>query len=162
LYSPQALVCAVIAAIVTQAIKALVDFVWGQTLGPAATEVSRSSVPAQVPKLGPSRSLTEIRTIGKEQRKAHWLLNHLLFPAIPIVVGMIYAWVIPYRPESLETYLVNHHLTGTAWWLVLGAWGAVCGQFSGYFFDRAKNLINGFAGRDRGRDDSSNSDRGAP
>lgn len=163
LYSPQALVCAVIATIITQAFKALMDVAWGRAIERATADMGPAA-PLPPPKQGPYRSLTEIKAIGKQQRAPHWVLNQLLLPVVPVAVGIVYAWVVPYRPESLEAYMVNHHLVGTAWWLVVGAWGAVCGQFSVFVFDRAKNLINGFVSqnRERSRDDGSNNDRGAP
>lgn len=67
--------------------------------------------------------------------------RRLLLPLLPITIGFLVAAFVPLRPEFLVDY-VNTHVQGW-WWTTLsyGAWGAACGQFAGYSYDRLKDLL---------------------
>lgn len=67
--------------------------------------------------------------------------RRLLLPLLPICIGFLVAAFVPLRPEFLVHYITTHV---EGWWnttLSYGAWGAACGQFAGYSYDRLKALL---------------------
>ncbi len=68
-------------------------------------------------------------TMGAEKRKANKWLNKVVMPLTPILVGAIYAALVPLRPEILHGY-VEEHVTGAWTYLAYAGWGAACGQFA--------------------------------
>lgn len=79
--------------------------------------------------------------MGVTRRQANVWLNRVALPGLGLVIGAIYANIIPLRPEVLIQYNTEH-LTKS--WEVLmsyGAWGAAVGQFADYVFTKLKKLI---------------------
>lgn len=79
-------------------------------------------------------------SMGKEKRKANRWVTKLVLPMTPVIVGLVYAIVVPLRPEILLSY-AETHLSGV--WLYLGyaGWGAACGQFSTMLHGKAMDLL---------------------
>lgn len=61
--------------------------------------------------------------------------------AIPVLIGFLFAALVPLRPEGLIEYVEAH---AASRWIeqavVYGSWGAACGQFSAYMYDRVKEI----------------------
>lgn len=77
--------------------------------------------------------------MGAERRKANRVLTRIVLPAVPPVIGALLGLVLP-LPESLAAWVAEEPLP----WLALaarGAWGAACGQFSSYLYDRVRDLV---------------------
>lgn len=122
LYCWQSILCALTAGGATQLVKTVVDIWWGH-VAPAAT-------PTVKDKLNTGRDLRQ-RTI---------VVNRLVLPMVPVLVGSIYAIVVPARPDTLTAY-VAAHVAGWTGYLIYAAWGAACGQFSDYIVSKVKDLV---------------------
>lgn len=85
--------------------------------------------------------------IGSAARKRSAILSRLVLPMLPIWVGALYAVAIPMHPEALGAYLEAQGVEGWARLVSLGAWGAACGQFSTWIYDRAERLIKANGGQ---------------
>lgn len=112
----QALLTAVIAAMLMQLVKALID------LGHA-------------PAGGTGTKIAD----GREVRRQSRILTRVILPALPPLIGAALALVLP-LPESLAEYVAS----ADPWWLALAAraaWGAACGQFSDYLYSKVKSLL---------------------
>lgn len=84
-----------------------------------------------------------VKTILEVSVKKPWPVSvkRLVLPMTPIFVGALYAMVVPFLPGPiLEWYAANEVPT---WQMLLGAaaWGAACGQFANYLYDRVKKLM---------------------
>lgn len=79
--------------------------------------------------------------LGEEARKASRLLSVLALPTLPIVVGALYALAVPMAPEALTAYLDAHGIEEADRALSLAAWGAACGQFSTWTYERAERWM---------------------
>ena len=79
-------------------------------------------------------------TMGKEKRKANKWITRLVLPLTPILVGAIYAALVPLRPEALVEYAAEHINDG---WQYVGyaGWGAACGQFSTMLHSKLKDFL---------------------
>lgn len=79
-------------------------------------------------------------TMGAEKRKANRWVTRLVLPLIPIVAGMLYGLLVPFRPEALIAFVAEH--ADDAWgYLGYSVWGGACGQFSAYLYTHVKKLI---------------------
>lgn len=85
---------------------------------------------------------------GVPKRKKNVWLNRLVFPAVPVVLGILIAVFVPMRPTFLIDF-VNEYVTGFSSTMVYGAYGAIVGQFSDYGYTKAKKFLEDFKlGRD--------------
>lgn len=85
--------------------------------------------------------------IGAEARRANAFLSDVVIPTIPLCVGAAYAIVVPMHPEVLTAYIADHELVGFSRIVSLASWGAACGQFSAWIYDRTEKWIKGTAGQ---------------
>ena len=92
-------------------------------------------------------ALIDLR-IGKEARQANKALSYFALPMLTVIIGFLFAVIVPMHPETLETY-VEHHVASDMQraYLVYGAWGAACGQFAQTLYDRASDLMKSKTGR---------------
>ncbi len=132
LFCWQAVLVALACSGITHLIKTVVDVVWGKALN------KRASLP---PGVDPKTAAE----LGKTVRQSKVIVNRLVFPMVPIVVGMVFAVVVPLWPEALSAY-VKDHVTDAAghWWQVAAvraSWGAACGQFSDYIFSKTHDAF---------------------
>jgi hypothetical protein len=135
LYGWQAVLCALAASGVTQAVKTVIDIIYEKRWD-ALDEERREKLRARV-KHGPSSS----ESVAKVVRKQSIIVTRLVLPITPIVVGFVYANLVPLLPETLVEYVSDNDVSG--FWLVMakGAWGGACGQFANYLYDRAKKTL---------------------
>lgn len=74
-------------------------------------------------------------------RHQSMVLNRIILPLLPILVGFVVGMLVPFRPEVLTTYV---EAKITDFWtaqLSYGFWGAACGQFSGFVYDKVRELL---------------------
>lgn len=131
LYSWQALLCAVACIGISQFVKTVVDV----SIGSRELK-SRPSTPP-----GDNAKAESARIVGKEKRKDGWFIDRFVVPMTPIVVGCVYANLVPLLPDPLMSFIGTHSLEGLGLVLSKAAWGGACGQFSAYIFDRAKETL---------------------
>lgn len=129
LYSWQALMVAIVATGITQLLKTILDV----TLGKAAPE----STPG----------IKEMAKVGMDKRKSNVVVNRFVLPMAPILVGFIYAMLVPIRPEALIEYVTAHVPEVWQQYLVFGSWGAACGQFADYGFSKVKSALGDLRSR---------------
>ena len=122
LYCWQSLLCALTAGGATQLVKTVIDIWWGH-VAPAATPTVKDKM-----------------NTGRDLRQNTVIVNRLVLPMVPVLVGAIYSIVVPARPDTLTAY-VAAHVAGWTGYLIYAAWGAACGQFSDYVVSKAKDLI---------------------
>jgi hypothetical protein len=132
IYSWQALLVATAAFGVTQLMKTVLDIYWGKSLKKRA-----SIIPAEA----------SSRIVGKAQRKSSMMVNRVVLPVMPVILGAVFAMVVPARPEVLLDFVdarvdVAWHAT-----MIYAAWGAACGQFSTFTFDKVKDVLGGLVKR---------------
>lgn len=141
LYSWQALLCAAACVGVTQLVKAIIDTIyerkWAKMDEAAKKKAEEIHAKAMKPKKG-----------GTLARKQSFVVTRFVLPITPILVGFIYANVVPFRPEVLIEF-VSEHVDGGWVWTAMGwgAWGAACGQFSTFLYDRLKKTLESVAQR---------------
>jgi hypothetical protein len=129
----QAVLCALVASVVAQAAKTLIDI-------RAEAAVRRLPVAVQ-DRLRRSVQPGRPMRLGKLRRKQSRLMTQVVVPGLAIVAGMAFAVLVPFVPEQLSGWFDSHEM---AWWQELSgraAWGAVCGQFANYAYDRVRNLV---------------------
>lgn len=124
LYSWQAVLVALMTAGLTQLIKTLLDIYGGLK---AAEETP---------------TVRDMAKVGKEVRKRNLLLNRVILPAIPLVIGALIGAFVPLRPEVIIEY-VEAHVQGLWQGIVYGAWGAACGLFADYLVTKIRDLYQG-------------------
>lgn len=129
LYSWQAILIAVAATGITQLIKTVVDI----TVGKKALSRLQAAAPDLVLDMPPG-------AVGKEKRQDNVWINRLLLPMAPIAVGAVFAVVVPARPDVIVAYVTAHEV-GWTQYLIYAAWGAACGQFSSYVYDRVMEAV---------------------
>jgi hypothetical protein len=79
--------------------------------------------------------------VGHDLRKRSVIVNRLVLPMTPIVVGALFAILVPARPDVINTY-VEAHEVGWAKYLIFAAWGAACGQFADYLWSKVKSTFD--------------------
>jgi len=84
--------------------------------------------------------LTMLERIGDEIRRETVFINTILLPALPLVFGAFGAWALPH-PEEMIEYMRTHALPVWKQHAAYAVWGAMCGQFSGWLFDRLRTTI---------------------
>jgi hypothetical protein len=119
IYSWQALLLAAAATGITQLVKTSFD----------------------VAKGGKQPSMSDAKKAGEEQRRKSVILNRFVLPMTPILVGFLFAMVVPVRPEALIEYVAEHVSEVWQQYLVYGSWGAACGQFSSYTYDKVREAL---------------------
>jgi hypothetical protein len=93
------------------------------------------------------KTLTDV-VMGKDddgvpkRKKVKWL-NRLVFPAIPVGLGILIGAFVPLRPGFLIEF-VNEYITGFSDTVVYGAYGAIVGQFSDHGYSKTKKAITDF------------------
>lgn len=124
LYCWQALLIAVVATGITQLVKTILDVVWG----------FRDPTP--------TASMADAKKLGEQIRKRKVIVNRFVLPMTPILVGALFAIVVPAQPEILREY-VNTHGLADSWkvYLIYAAWGGACGQFADYGFSKIKAAL---------------------
>lgn len=78
--------------------------------------------------------------MGKDRRASKWV-KRVVLPLTPILIGATYAAFVPLLPGVLTQYLADNGIEGMGRTLSCMAWGAACGQFAAYLFDRVKNVL---------------------
>lgn len=81
-------------------------------------------------------------TMGLEKRKANKWISQLLLPMFPVLVGGLYAALIPLRPEVLVEY-AEANLDGAWAYVGYAGWGAACGQFATMLHGKLKDFLAG-------------------
>ena len=122
-YSWQALLVVVVANGLTQLVKTLLDIYWGQT------------APEETP------TVKDAARVGAAIRRKKLIVNRVGLPTLTVVTGALTAIVVPMRPEALIQYVAAQSITGWGAYAIYGAWGAACGQFASYVFDRVKEFL---------------------
>lgn len=152
LYSWQAVLIAVAATGITQLVKTLVDIWWGSRVLKRASTPPPAAEPKPItPPAGPYRTPTppavkpSAVAVGKEQRKRSVIINRLVLPMTPIVVGALFAVLVPARPEVIMEYVTTHEVGWTKY-LIFAAWGAACGQFADYLWSKVKATFDTMRG----------------
>lgn len=82
------------------------------------------------------KALLDVLVGGKEMRKKRIVINRLVLPATPIVLGAAGAVIVPLHPEALIAYIQLHSLVGMKAVLVNAGYGAAVGQFADYVWHR--------------------------
>jgi hypothetical protein len=134
LYSWQAVLVAVTATGITQLVKTLIDIIWGTR---AIKKAASIPPPAADGTAAPAPKPAQV---GKEIRKSSLVINRLVLPITPILVGALFAVLVPARPDVIVEYVTTHEV-GTTQYLIYAAWGAACGQFADYFWSKIKNVV---------------------
>lgn len=138
MYSWQALLCAAAAFGVTQITKRIIEVIYEKKL----VESERQKIRKKAKEQGVYRSTPKDKqpSDGELKRKVNPVLNRIVLPIVPVIVGIVYAMVVPLRPETLIEY-ADTHLSGAWLYLGYGGWGAACGQFSTMLFDKLKDIL---------------------
>lgn len=123
-YSWQALLVAVVANALTQLVKTLIDIYRGH-----AAE-------------SPTPTVKDMVRVGAGLRRSSLIINRVVVPGLSLVFGALTAMIIPVRPEALIAYCAAQSVSTTGSLAIFGAWGAACGQFASYTFDRVKEVIS--------------------
>lgn len=109
--------------------------------GPLELLYSGPSLLCSVAVVGVVRLVTAIIDvrIGVERRKANRILSKVVLPAVTVVLGGLYACLVPFRPDVLTVYVIEHapNLWG---YLAFFSWGGACGQFAQTLYDRVTDL----------------------
>lgn len=74
-------------------------------------------------------------------RRRSLIVTRVVLPVIPVMAGLAYGVLVPLRPTVLDEYVAEHVSGSTMALVAYGAWGAACGQFSTFLYDRLKKLI---------------------
>lgn len=127
LYSWQALLIAIAATGITQLVKTVIDIAWGRK------DVESLS------------TVKDAKRAGEALRKRNLIINRLVLPMTPIWTGALMAVLVPIRPEAIITYITEQNIEGAGRLLVFAAWGAACGQFADYGFNKVKSVLRGSA-----------------
>lgn len=140
LYSWQAVLVAVAATGITQLVKTVIDIWWG------SRAIKKGSIPPPPPAKGegPYRTASpppKPRAVGVDLRKRSVIVNRLILPMTPIVVGALFAILVPARPDVINTYVETHEVGWTKY-LIFAAWGAACGQFADYLWSKVKSTFD--------------------
>ncbi len=85
-------------------------------------------------------------TYGKAKRKGNKWLSALVLPVSTVLVGALWAMLVPLRPEVLIAFVTAHVDDGFFAVLSFGAWGGACGQFAQTLYDRANDLLRARTG----------------
>ena len=145
LYGWQAVLCAATCVGFTQLVKAIVDTIY-EAKWRKMEAAAKAKLEADAKKTA-YRKNAKVKggTIARKQSVA---ITRFLLPMTPILVGFLYANLVPLRPETLAEYVAEHVDDGWAWGVMAwGAWGAACGQFSNYLYDRLKKTLRAVAQR---------------
>jgi len=86
------------------------------------------------------KALLDVLVGGKAARKKRIVINRLVLPATPIVLGAVGAVVVPLHPEALIAYASLHGLVGVKLMLVNAGYGAAVGQFADYMWHRISGI----------------------
>lgn len=122
-YSWQALLVAVAASGLTQLVKTSLDVYWGQK-----SEVE-------------TPTYRDAARVGADLRRKKLILNRLVFPALTTTLGACVAVLLPVLPEALLRYMEAQEISGWGEYGLRALWGAACGQFASYLFDRVKEFF---------------------
>lgn len=68
-------------------------------------------------------------TMGEEKRKANRWLSKVAMPVTPVVLGALWATLVPLRPDVIVEYAAAH-LDGLWVTVAYAGWGGACGQFA--------------------------------
>lgn len=85
------------------------------------------------------KSILDLK-MSKEKRNASKRI-HILLQVSPLILGAVYAMIIPWLPEPMLDYLADHDFQGHRVLLGRAAWGAACGQFAAFIFDKVKGML---------------------
>ena len=132
LYSWQALLIAIAATGITQLVKTIIDIAWGHK----DTE--------------PTPTMKDAKRVGEALRKRNLIINRLVLPMTPIWTGALMAILVPIRPEAVMEYVTSQNIEGVGRLLVFAAWGAACGQFADYGFNKVKAALRDAGPREVG------------
>ena len=75
---------------------------------------------------------------GTELRAEIAMLDSVLLPLFPLMMGAFIGAVVPLRPDVLTAYTAGHP---SGAWTVYAIWGAAVGQFADYIYQRGKRLF---------------------
>ena len=75
---------------------------------------------------------------GAELRAEITMVDSVLLPLFPLVLGAFIGAVVPLRPDVLTAYTAGHPQGA---WTVYAIWGAAVGQFADYIYQRGKRLM---------------------
>jgi len=155
-YSWQAMLVAGIAWMITQFVKTAIDIHTGH-----GVIQKQTSVPPPDPEIVPGPETKDDKAVtyrdpakpatvqvkaavGRDVRRDTPIMNRIVLPIVPVLVGALIAAIVPVHPEVLTAY-VDSKVQGV--WQGAGIyamWGAICGQFSSYIFDKISKGIEGF------------------
>lgn len=79
-------------------------------------------------------------TIGREKRKTSPWISQVALPLVPVLIGALYAVVVPLRPQVLIDYS-SANLSGFWSYVGYAGWGAACGQFSTMLHQKLKDFL---------------------
>ena len=113
------------------------------------TQFLKVGMDIAVGRLAPDETPTvkDMAKLGKNMRRDIKILDTWVMPTIPLLIGFVAACVLPVHPEVLQNYvevMVSKNLmTVDQTWLVMGPWGAACGQFADYIVSKIKRTFGG-------------------
>ncbi len=73
------------------------------------------------------------RATGADMRRAHPIAGQVFMTAVPLLLGILLALVLPARPQVLETFVALRYVPKL---VSYAAWGAIIGAAAEYLFDR--------------------------
>ena len=77
---------------------------------------------------------------GKAIRQGSRLLDGVVLPLFPLVLGASFGAFVPFHPDSLVAYVSKSHESSVA---VYALWGTAVGQFADYLYQRVRKVISG-------------------
>jgi len=104
-------------------VKAIIDIVWG---------MSHET---------PTPTLADAMKLGSALRRDTLIINRLVLPATPVLVGFLFAAFVPLRPDNLTHYVESHNIVSWQAFCIYGCWGGACGQFADYFVSKVKDFL---------------------
>lgn len=96
--------------------------------------------------------ITMLERIGDEIRRETVFINTILLPALPLVYGAFAAGALPH-PEEMIVYMKTHAMPLWKTHAAYAVWGAMCGQFSGWLFDRLRTTISAVIAKKTGTEE---------
>jgi hypothetical protein len=99
---------------------------------------------------------------GKIARQEMLVVNRLVLPATPIILGSLAAMFIPILPDALTQYITEHHIEHGKRLITLAAYGSCVGQFADYVWHRFSGIKDDLQKRQAANEAAKPADPAAP
>lgn len=93
------------------------------------------------------KRILDVLVGGKEARQKKLIVNRIVLPATPILLGALGAMVVPIHPDALTAYITARGLSTFESLLCLAAYGGAVGQFADYFWHRISGITGDVAAK---------------